>query len=185
MVPVGCSYFTVPNRAPAPGEGACMGPPVVWLNGEHDISTDGALARTLAHAIALDATTLIIDLSEVEFMGASTLGIILRARDYLQRRSGSLAVRSASPMARRMIDICGLASLLGLGPSVEKAGTPTRGALGSWVAVPSIQRTLEQPEPSRSALAMASRTTKPAVPLVDQSRAISGPGSVLMGDDAA
>jgi len=133
----------------------------------------------------MDSTALVIDLSEVEFMGASTLRTILRARDYLQRRSGSLTVRSASPMARRMIDICGLASLLGLGPSVEKAGTPTRGALGSWVAVASVQRMLEQPERSRSPLAMASGTTKPAVPLVDPSRAISGPGSVLMGDDAA
>lgn len=48
----------------------------------------------------------VIDLSELGFMGASTVGTIVRARELLRRRSGSLTVRSAPPMARRIIDIC-------------------------------------------------------------------------------
>jgi anti-anti-sigma regulatory factor len=36
------------------------------------------------------ATALAIDLSEPRFMGASTLGTIVRARKLLRRRSGSL-----------------------------------------------------------------------------------------------
>jgi anti-anti-sigma factor len=132
MVPVGSSSFTVSDRTPAPGAGAGEGPTVVWLAGEHDISTDGALCRALARAIALGATALVIDLSELEFMGASTLRTIVRAREFLRRLSGTLTVRSAAPFARRIIDICGLNDLLGL----EEAGNLTGTAVGSWVAVP-------------------------------------------------
>ena len=55
MVPVGSSFFSVSDRpslsAGAPGSG----PTVVWLWGEHDLSTDEALRATLASAIALDS----------------------------------------------------------------------------------------------------------------------------------
>jgi anti-anti-sigma factor len=132
MVPFGPSYLTVPGRAPAPGAGFEADPIVVWLTGEHDISTDGALSQVLARAIALGATALVIDMSELGFMGASTLGTIVRARELLRRRSGTLTVRSAPPFARRIIDICGLNDLLG----PEEAGTLAATALGLWVAVP-------------------------------------------------
>jgi anti-anti-sigma factor len=148
MVPVGSSYLTVSNCSRAPGAGADAGPTVVWLVGEHDISTDSALCRALARAIALDATALVIDLSGLEFMGASTLGTIVRAREYLRRRSGSLTVRAAPPMARRIIGICGFNDLLGLGPRVEEVRTPTMGALGSWVAVPVAELPHGQPGPT-------------------------------------
>jgi len=138
MVPIGSSYITVSNRARAPGTGAGEDPTVVWLTGEHDISTDDALGLTLARAIALDATALVVDLSETQFMGASTLGTIVRARAYLRSRSGTLTVRSAPPFIRRLIDICGLDDLLG--PSVEEVGEPIGGALGSWVAVPVVEQ---------------------------------------------
>jgi anti-anti-sigma factor len=143
MVPVGSSYFTVPDRARAPGAGAEAGPTVVWLTGEHDISTDGALSRALARAIALGATALVIDLSEIQFMGASTLGTIVRAREYLGRRSGSLTVRCAPPFVRRLIDICGLDDLLG----PEEGGNLIATALGSWVSVP-VAGQPAQPSPS-------------------------------------
>ena len=47
--------------------------------------------------MALGATALVIDLSELGFMGASTLGTIVRAREVLRRRSGTLTVRSPRP----------------------------------------------------------------------------------------
>jgi hypothetical protein len=76
-------------------------------------------------------------------MGASTLGTIVRAREFLRRRSGSLTVRSAPPIARRIIDICGLDDLLG----PEEAGNLTATALSSWVAVP-VAGQPAQPSPS-------------------------------------
>jgi anti-anti-sigma factor len=91
----------------------------------------------------------VIDLSELGFMGASTVGTIVRARELLRRRSGSLTVRSAPPFVRRSLDICGLNQLLG--PSVEEAGNPSGGALGSWVPVPVAELPLGQPGPSGTA----------------------------------
>ena len=122
------------------------GPIVVWLWGEHDASTDRALCLTLAHAIALDSAALVLDLSEVNFMAVSTLGVIVRARDFLRQRSQSLMVRSPPAYVRRVIDACGLNDLLG--PSPETAGDENGKALATWVAVPAAQRGDAQTAPS-------------------------------------
>lgn len=112
MVQVGPSFFWVSDRPRTSREGSEIGPVVVWLWGEHDISTDGALWLTLASAIALDGADLILDLSGVDFIGASTLGLIARARDFLREGSASLTLRSPSAFSRRVISLCGLNDLL-------------------------------------------------------------------------
>ncbi|MGA3218155.1 MAG: STAS domain-containing protein [Acidimicrobiales bacterium] len=145
MMPIGTSSFTVPDRRLG-WEGRETGPIVVWLRGEHDLSTDDAPCATLARAIALDRAALVLDLSEVEFMAPSTLGVIARAREFLQGRSGSLTVRSPSARARRAMDACRLNDLLG--PSPEMAGDEKGGALGTWVAVPGAPRDDGQTAPS-------------------------------------
>src|SRR5687768_658417 len=85
---------------------------VVWLRGEHDVSTVAALSETMARAIARDDADLVVDLSEVQFMGAATVGVIVRAQELLGLRSRSLALRSPSRCARRILDLCGHADLL-------------------------------------------------------------------------
>jgi anti-anti-sigma factor len=110
-----------------------MGPTIIWLQGEHDIATDGDLRRTLASAIALNNAPIVVDLSKVELMSASTLGIIIAAWNTLRQQSRSLTMRSPSSHVRRVISICGLHDLLGSEETV--AGVP-RKALGSLVEVP-------------------------------------------------
>ena len=117
MAAAGFSFFTVPDLPTAEGVGKA-GPIVVWMRGEHDISTDGALCQTLARAIALDNSGLVLDLGKVEFIGASTLGVIVAARELLGRQSRSLTVRSPSAFVRRIIAVCGLDNLLG--PSTQE-----------------------------------------------------------------
>jgi anti-anti-sigma factor len=126
---------TASGSPPVQWAGTEEDPIVVWLRGEHDISTNGALCRALARAIALDDAALVLDLSEVEFMGASTLGVIVRARELLRLWSRSLTVRSPSACARRIIELCGLDDLLGP-ENADRKGK----ALGSWVAVPAAER---------------------------------------------
>ena len=146
MVLAGSSFFTVPGRPHFSREGPGASPIVVWLWGEHDLSTDDALCATLARAIALDSAGLVLDLSEVEFMAVSTFGVIVLAREFLRQRSRSLTVRCPSAFVRRVIDACGLNDLLGPGP--QKAGDEKGEALGSWVAVPATERPGGQPGPS-------------------------------------
>jgi anti-anti-sigma factor len=114
---------------------------VVWVRGEHDISTAAALSETLTGVVAGDGGDLVVDLSGVPFMDASTVGVIVRVCGHLRRRSRSLAVRSPSTSARRILDLCGLADLIDPDSDPELA---PGGALGSWVAVPVADR-VDQP----------------------------------------
>jgi anti-anti-sigma factor len=49
---------------------------------------------------------LIVDLSGVRFMDASTIGVIVSACALIRERSGSLTIQSPSPFARRLLDVC-------------------------------------------------------------------------------
>jgi anti-anti-sigma regulatory factor len=55
-------------------------------------------------------------------MDAATNGVIVRARSGLRLRSRSLTLRSPSPSARRILDICGLTYLLD--PGVDREPSP-------------------------------------------------------------
>ena len=121
-------------RVSLPGAGCETRPTVVWLQGEQDIATDGELRRVLACGMANDAA-IVVDLSDVELMSASTLGVIVKGRALLREQSRSLTVRYPSAFVRRIIGICGLEDLLG--PSRQKNEGGAGDALGSWVAVPS------------------------------------------------
>lgn len=84
---------------------------VVWLRGEHDVSTVAELSRTMAEAIATD-DVVVVDLSGVEFMDATTVGVLAAADDYLEVRSRSMVLRAPSRCARRVLEASGLAGLL-------------------------------------------------------------------------
>jgi anti-anti-sigma factor len=85
---------------------------VVRLRGEHDGSTTGALSAELARVIAVSDAEVIVDLSEVEFMGAATVDVLARCEAFLRARSRSLVVRSPSACARRILEVCDLGNLI-------------------------------------------------------------------------
>jgi anti-anti-sigma factor len=126
---------------------------VVWLRGEHDVSTVAALSEVMARAIALDDADVVVDLSDVQFMGAATVRVIIRAREFLRLRSRFLVLRSPSDCVRRILDVCGHSDLLD--PRIADATplTGPAGALGTWVVVPATERIdrradASAPEPS-------------------------------------
>jgi anti-sigma B factor antagonist len=89
---------------------------VVWVRGEHDLASLVALSDTLARATALDDADLVVDLSGVAFMDASTLGAIVTARNGLRIDSRTLTLRAPSARADRVLRICGLADPSSAGP---------------------------------------------------------------------
>ena len=99
------------------------------------MATDGELRRVLACVTAANAAAIVVDLSDVELISASTLRVIVTARALLGQQSRLLTVRSPSAFVRRIIGICGLDDLLG--PSCQKTEDRAGDSLGSWVAVPS------------------------------------------------
>lgn len=109
--------------------------PVIWLRGEHDVSTVATVWDTIAQVVDHDDTDLIVDLSQVQFMGASTVGVIVRAKELLRPRARHLAVRAPSRCARRVLDLCSLGELIEAEPAGAPTTTSPADALGSWVAV--------------------------------------------------
>jgi hypothetical protein len=95
----------------------------------------------LERAIALNDAAIVVDLSKVELMSASTIGVILAARDTLRKQSRSLTMRAPSPHVRRVISICGLQNLLSPGERDEVVGE----ALGSWVELRDTAPAVRQP----------------------------------------
>jgi anti-anti-sigma factor len=112
MVPsVFLSVTVSSRRLPAFAQ---RGPPevVVCLRGDHDLSTVAELSATMAQAMALGDTDLVVDLSRVELMTAATVVVLVRARELLRVRSRSLLVRSPSTPARRVLELSDLRDLL-------------------------------------------------------------------------
>ena len=172
MVPIGSSCFAASNRAPVPGEPPEPERSVVWLAGEHDISIDDTLRRTLARAIALGRTALVLDLGEVQFVSARTLRTISQAREFARRQAGSLTVRSAPPFVRRTIGICGLNDLLGA--DLEEEDHRAGQALSSWVAVPTAERCPGRPRPPEIAAAPGRHLVSLVRPAAPGTRAEGG-----------
>ena len=97
-------------------------PPITGSSGFealHDASTVVALCMTMARAIAFDDTDLVIDLSEVTFMDAATVEVMIRAESFLRDRSRSLTLRSPSTHARRVLGAGGLTGLVDPGPTTS------------------------------------------------------------------
>jgi anti-anti-sigma factor len=136
MGAVGSSFLSVSRRS-SPRAGSEGGHSVVWVRGEHDISTTSALSDTIARAIALDEPDVLIDLSEVHFMSAATVGVIIGAREVLRRQSRTLTLRAPSGCVRRVFEVCGLSGLFQAAQSDQRAVLrKVPSALGSWVEVP-------------------------------------------------
>lgn len=145
---------------PHPGFAVPGGDPVatvIWVRGEHDIATRAGLSEAIMAAAALDDADVLVDLSAVTFMDASTVGAIVGGRNLLRSSSRSLAVRAPSVRARRVLDLCGLAHLVQPHASVHPVGATA--ALGTWVDVPPIGWI---DEPDRDASRTPVHATRPA-----------------------
>jgi anti-anti-sigma factor len=139
MVAVGSSKLRVSRSVTSP-DGREPDDAVVWLRGEHDISTTAALTRTLERAVALDSPVVVVDLSEVRFMSADTVGVLVRSGASLRAQSRALTLRCPPARVRRIFAACGLSDLLDPESVDETAATESAAALGSWVAVPPTLR---------------------------------------------
>lgn len=96
---------------------------IVWLRGEHDCATSVALAGTLANVIRDHRTDVLIDLSDVQFMGAATIRVLEQARINLAEQSRVLRFRAPSSSARRVLDLCAL-SYIDASPGFADAVIP-------------------------------------------------------------
>ncbi|HVE64491.1 MAG TPA: STAS domain-containing protein [Mycobacteriales bacterium] len=110
---------------------------VIYLRGEHDLSTVHSLTDELAPVTATGDADVVLDLSGLRFLDASTVGVIVHAAASLRSQSRTLTLRRPPAFIQRVLDLCGVAHL------VETAQRPElpdpAAALASWVAVPLME----------------------------------------------
>lgn len=109
---------------------------VVWVRGEHDIATKVPLVVAIARAAQLDDVDVLVDLSGVMFMDASTIGALVGSANRLRLRSQTLAVRDPSPSASFLLDLCGLTHLVVPDRVSVVHPVGVAAALSTWVDVP-------------------------------------------------
>jgi anti-anti-sigma factor len=108
---------------------------VIRVRGDQDIANVSALCDALAWATDLGGAV-VVDLSRVTFMDASSLGAIVRARHVLEAQARSLIVRSPSPCARRLLDLCGIPALADPEGTTAPARTRATVSRGPGVTAP-------------------------------------------------
>jgi len=94
---------------------------VVELAGELDLETVAPASQVLWTAME-QSCHLLVDMSQVTFIGSTGLSLLLRARAELVARSGSLRVRNPSPPVLRLLQLTDLAELLLLDVHVAAVG---------------------------------------------------------------
>ena len=82
--------------------------PVLRVHGEVDVYTSPALRDELYRLIDGGAQRLMVDLSEMDFIDSSGLGVLVGALKRIRERSGDLELRSMQPSARKVLEITGL-----------------------------------------------------------------------------
>jgi anti-anti-sigma factor len=90
---------------------------VVVVRGEIDILTAAVLDAVLGTVDPDRQPDLVLDLGGVTFLGAAGLGVMSRTAERHRVAGGELTLCSASPAARRQLDLSGLASSVSILPS--------------------------------------------------------------------
>jgi len=86
---------------------------VVYLAGELDMLTLEELRRKLFVLVgSVDARRVVLDLSELEFISAGSVGVILSARDAAAARGRVLCVDGLHGISARVFEVLGLEALV-------------------------------------------------------------------------
>jgi anti-sigma B factor antagonist len=89
-----------------------LGRTVLVVHGAVDLPEAGDLRALLTEATTGDCPGVVVDLSDVHFMGSSGLGVLVQAHQELDAAGRSLHIRGASPTIRRAFEITQLDRML-------------------------------------------------------------------------
>jgi anti-anti-sigma factor len=108
------------RKDPVLGVKAVGGARVVELRGELDLYNAGEVREALSRAAADGPERIVVDLSEVEFIDSTALGVLIEARTKLDNRRAFMLAAPALG-TRRVLEISGLDRLLTVHESVSEA----------------------------------------------------------------
>jgi anti-sigma B factor antagonist len=84
---------------------------VLRVSGELDLLS----AEPLGEALRSVNGTVLVDLAAVSFIDGQGVNTLCAAQEHVASRGNQLAVINPTPRTRRVLQICGVESLLGLG----------------------------------------------------------------------
>jgi anti-anti-sigma factor len=87
----------------------------VGVEGEMDLSVIGLVDREVERAEATDASRIVLDLDELEFIDASGVRLLLHLNARSENDGGRLRITGAhSPQVQRVLELTGVGELLPL-----------------------------------------------------------------------
>ena len=101
---------------------------IVRVAGEVDMSHEEELRSELRTAVEADATGIVVDLTECEFIDSSAIRALLLSREEKRpdQNAESLAVAASSDQILRILSVMGLDQVLPVAPTVEEATSALR-----------------------------------------------------------
>lgn len=99
-----------PTRFHAERIDADTGSWLVTISGEVDLASHRALSDVVDEALRAEPSRLVFDLSGIRFIDSSGLGVLIGAVNKVPL----VQVRTASEIARRVIELSGLSELFGM-----------------------------------------------------------------------
>ena len=102
-------------------EAALGAAPGLAVRGQMDLATVPALEERLDAAIRESVGAFVLDLSGVDFLDSTGLGVLLRARGLLGREDRALVVICPYGPVRRVFELSGVSTVFALYPSREAA----------------------------------------------------------------
>ena len=82
---------------------------VVKISGDLDIYSSSELRDALLDLVDAAAGTVVVDLSDVEFIDSTGLGVLVLAQKRLRQQGGEVILRSPSHKTRTILELTGLA----------------------------------------------------------------------------
>jgi anti-sigma B factor antagonist len=93
---------------------------VIAVRGELDLASSPALQEELDRVAASDATLLIIDLRNLDFMDSTGLSVLVRAHQRTEEQGRQLAMVKGPQQVQRLLSLTGVADRLKLVDSPEE-----------------------------------------------------------------
>jgi anti-sigma B factor antagonist len=104
----------------------------VQVTGEIDMATTPALRACLAECLAEGFTRVTMDMTEMEFIDSSGLGVLVWALKELRAREGELVIKNPPSIAQKILGVSGLSPYLDIisgdpAPAAEEGSGPQGG----------------------------------------------------------
>jgi anti-sigma B factor antagonist len=87
---------------------------VISVSGELDLASSPALEEELERVAKSDATVIVVDLAELEFMDSTGLSVLVRAHQRAEENGRRLGLVNGSQQVQRLLTLTGVAERLTL-----------------------------------------------------------------------